>query len=277
MQALNRSSPYTVPPAMRKAYSVWFAVPQLNGALANDTAALGLEGKVYGDILEVNVSNSSSRSSKWDVYGALIRWVRIAYYQHFDYLVLTKDSSFVSIANLDEYLSTKPKGQLFYSGFVNSFENAPNGYGHDQYAPFVVDGTIVLSRESVELLAREFDLIKELPRADATLGSFFMTFDEAKPLHNNSFVAVVQNVYFPLQYPIIVNNCPKPMMIALSLPPLDKNGKPLPPIPVPAQTNIATTQISIDPIPSGPEPACGDYMGSDCSMDALRAINEMPR
>jgi hypothetical protein len=108
------------------------------------------------------------------------RWLRVAYYQRYDWVLLVDDDSFVNIANLLDLHSHHKSEAFFYAGSINgsaqiirtkkieplcgncqsimfkiivkfSFERADQGYQHKYYAPFAELGTILLSTDLVEV------------------------------------------------------------------------------------------------------------------------------
>lgn len=273
LQPLNRSSPYALKREERRQFSAWFVVPR---DLDNPASMVPIEaeGKLHGDILIVNPMTQSRKPDSFDVFGALVRWARVAYFERYDNLLITNDDSFVSIYNLRDYCAQLPRGEMHYHGYVNSFEPSPNDPIHKFYPPFVEAGTILMSYPVSELISRELSLIRHLPRYDITIGSFLMPYSSVKPTFSPKFVAELKHVYSAVAAPVVINHVSEEQMRLLSTPQF-VDGKWVTPE-LPAQNaECQTRSVWVDPHPKDPEPLCTSLSAnSKCSQSELARLKD---
>lgn len=199
---------------------------------------------------------------------ALARWVRVAYHERFEFVLIVEDDTFVSLWGLNEFLGTCKDSPIFYAGGVNGFEPAPEEYKHKFYTPFAQRGTIVISSHVIEMLARDGSLLSHKFPFDVTLGHYLMT-HSTPPTHSKQIIRSLKNVYQAVEAPLIIAGVSPAMMIALSTP-IMVNGKWVSPT-LPAQVEeIRTRGMFMDPHPKAPEPLC-DLVGGKCNKASLVA------
>jgi len=257
MQSLNRTSDMTLPRDQRRSVAVWFYVIR-DPSLPLEKQPVYEEGQKNGDLSFITAPEGMDHfPTPVEEMGALMRWVRVAYFERYDYVLVTDDDAFISVGRLLSFCDSNMDKPFFYSGFVNSFERAPEDYQHKYFAPFAQQGTIVLSRKVVELVAREIGLIRPLARGDTTLGHFLFPYMNGKPVHDGRFVANIKNVYSEIADPIVVKGVSPEVMMALA------RGEPLP-----AQTEeMKTRGMFIDPHPKDDFPECDSIEGvSRCNL-----------
>jgi hypothetical protein len=271
MQPLNRSSEFALSSEQRRSFAVWFVVPYNPTGLSVEE-----EGKLHGDILLIKASDNTTQPSEFEVLGSVLRWARVAYFGHYDFVAVTQDTAFVSLMNLEHFCIENEQRKFLYTGSVNSYEKAPDYMENRYYTPFVQFGTMVVSQEVVELLARELASIRQLPRVDATIGAFLMTYEGGKAVHDKRFVASPKNTYEAVESPIIVNEMSLYDMMTLSKPALVNGHYETPAVPAKVE-ELTTRQIMINPHPTDAEPACDEMASSKCSLERLRAIDESGR
>jgi hypothetical protein len=255
MQSLNRSSEQALQRDDRRSVAAWLYVS--SSGSSSDEAAVVEEGKKNGDITFVNPKQSQNGhvTTRLEQFAALLRWVRVAYNERFDFVLFVEDDSFVSIPRLLSLCQQNKNSPFFYGGFVNSFEAAPLSYEHKYYAPFVQQGTILISKNVVEVLAREIGLVTALPKWEATIANFLVSFSNGKPIHIDQFIGTLKNVYSVVPAPIVVNDMTPELMRLLN------SGAPLP-----AQAEeMSTRGIFIDPHPKDYYKECDSLKGESCS------------
>jgi hypothetical protein len=243
--------------------------------MSYDNEQVEIEGKAHGDVLQINAPDTSAAPTRFEEFNALLRWLRVAYFERFDYVLCTEDDSFVSLFNLLPYLESHSSTKFFYGGFVNSFTEAPLSYQHKYFAPFAEQGTIVLSSQVVELLAQELGEAKPLSRFDATISHFLAPFTFGKPVHDQHFIGNIKNVYSAVQDPIVINHVDPEILRVLSTPTIGSDGKVTSPA-LPAQVEeMQSRSIFIDPHPKDQQPEC-DAMGGGCNSPSAKMMNAEP-
>jgi hypothetical protein len=163
------------------------------------------------------------------------------------------DDCYVNVAGMLEYHSQHLDQPFYYGGFVNSFTLAPESYQHKYYAPYAQQGTVFMSRQVAETVAREIGLIKPLAQADATLGHFLASYSNGKPQHNDRFVGDIEKTYFDIASPLVVKGCDEETMRSLA------RGEPL----IGRAKEMKTRGIFVDPYPKDPIPECYGVDGKD--------------
>jgi len=272
LQCLNRSSDYALPTEIRRSVSVWFAVPRDPSGLSADVEE---EGKLNGDMLIINPpTNSSFAASRFEEIGSSLRWLRVAYFERYDFVLLVDDDGYVNIPNLLDFHDVHKSDKLFYSGGINSFERASDDYQHKYFAPFAELGSIILSADVIELLSREFGVMKQYPRPDITIGHFLMPY--LKPFNSNQFIAKLDSVYTEIGSPITISHIDAELMKYLSTPIL-VNGKYVYP-PLPAQVQeMESRSVFIDPHPKDDYPECDNLSSGKCNFSNLKMIDELKK
>jgi len=268
LQALNRTSPFAMDKEDRKRFNVWFAVNTPSGDILEQVQN---EGKLNGDMLLVSPAQMSTGFHR---LVSLARWIRVAYYERFDYILFTNDDSFVSLYNLKDLCDHDITPDFFYGGFVNSFEKAPAEYGHTYYAPYVDEHTILISADVAEVISRELPFIRPLATADTTLGNFLSTYAHGKPHHIPTFVPNFKNTYSNIEKVVVAGHVTEELMRFLSNP-VSEEGKWVTPA-LPAQIKeFSSRTVYVDPHPTGNEPACDGFSAARCGLDALRAQQQL--
>jgi hypothetical protein len=272
LQPLNRTSPQSFTKDHRRAISVWFVVPR-DPSRPVDNQTVTAEGQLNGDITIIASKNSDSVAphspSLLEEVGAILRWIHVAYYQRFDFVLFTEDDAFVSLGRLEtlcgSLLGSHSNGGevLIYAGFVNSFELAPESYHHKYFAPFVQSGTILMSRAVTELIARELGQVTTFPRFDATIGHFLVPFSDGKPTHIDKFVPNIKNTYEDVVDPVLVLGADEETMKTLN------SGMPLPGF----HKEMETRGIFIHPFPKDDQPECHGIAGEGCDFPNLRMVD----
>lgn len=268
LQVLNRTSTVSLTKEHRKAISVWFIIPRDNSRSV-DNQTVTPEGQLHGDI-SIIASEGDKPINDIDTMAAVLRWVNVAYFEKFDFLLFTNDDAYVNIERLETLCdnllgSHKDGGEAFvYAGFVNSFGAAPESYHHKYFAPFAQSGTILVSRSVTSLLAREIGQAVILPNVDATIGHFLVPFKDGKPVHIEKFVPDIKNTYEDVVDPIVVLGVDEETMRTLHA------GNPLPGF----HKEMETRGIFIDPHPKDDYPECNGIGGEGCNMSsALRLLD----
>lgn len=243
LQVLNRTSTLALPMEQRRSVVVWFVVPR-GGALADDVVEA--EGKKHGDIIFTRQSVVGADDT--DLFVSVCRWLRVAYFERYNFAAFLRDDSFVNIANLLSYLSSSVQpGTLFYGGHVSSFTKDPSGDGY--YAPYVSKGTVVISSGFVDIVARDAAFMKHITSDyDVGVGAFLQPFKTGAPTSIPGCVANLKTVYEPVLNPVVVNGASPELMLALANPPGE----------LPAQVeHVDTYSFHINPHPSTDnEPLC---------------------
>jgi len=241
LQALNRSSDIAVPISIRRAYVVWFVVARES---PEQDALIEAEGKKHGDV--IFTKSNALDADDMDKFVSICRWLRVAYFERYDYGLFLQDDGYVNIQNLDDYLKTNGD-PWFYGGSVKSFTKDTEG-PNDYYAPYVGKGTMVISANFIETVSRDAMFIKHIgAEYDIGLGGFLQPFLKGPPVRIPGCVADLKTVYGPIENPIIVNGLSPELMAALAA------G-----LPLPAQTTeIQTMKFTINPYPTTDrEPLC---------------------
>jgi len=273
MQALNRSSNLTLNADDRRSVATWFMIPS-DPSNPGAMAAIEAEGKLTGDILLVDSVSTTVKPDGLDVMGAVLRWLRVAYYQRYDLALVTPDDTFVSLANLLDFCKANENNTYFYGGYLNRYEIAPKSFGHKYYPPFVQDGTFLIGADAAELISHRLPLLKHLPRWDASIGLFLSTFQVVTPVSSPSFVPSLDKVYDPIENVILVNHVTADEMRALSRPHCF-HGKCTTPV-IPAVTReFKSTYVYVDPYPSEHVPECDGMDAAACALNALKTMETM--
>jgi len=269
LQALNRSSEYTLGPDDRKSFATWFMIARDNSNPAVMTM-IEAEGRMHGDILVVD-SVGGAVPDLIDNVGAVLRWLRVAYYNRFDLAMITVDDTFVSMYNLLEFCKENEGKPYFYGGYVNRYEVAPVSFHHKYYTPFVESGTIIIGSETAELMSKYLTLLKHLPRYDATLGYFLSTYDVITPTHDSRFIPALDKVYEAVPNVIAINHVTPEQMLAFSKAKCSEGKCETPGLPAQVK-EFKSTYVYVDPYPKGPIPECDG--SAKCALDALKAMED---
>jgi len=273
MQALNRSSNLTLNSDDRRSVATWFMIssdPSNPAAMA----AIEAEGKLTGDILLVDSVSANVKPDDLDVVGAVLRWLRVAYYQRYDLALITPDDTFVSLSNLLDFCTANENSTYFYGGYLNRYEIAAKSYGHKYYPPFVQMGTFLIGSDTAELISHRLPLLKHLPRWDATIGLYLSTYDVVTPISDPRFVPSLEKVYDPIFNVILVNHVTADQMRFLSRPHCVAGKCSTPMIPA-ITREFRSTYVYVDPYPTDHAPECDGVDGVKCALDALKAMETM--
>lgn len=245
LQVLNRTSAVALPMEQRRSVVVWFVVPRGDPVADSVVEA---EGKKHGDVIMTKQSKLGADDT--DLFVSVCRWLRVAYFERYNFAAFLRDDSFVNIGNLLSYLSTSvTPGSLFYGGHVSSFTKDPSGDGTTYFAPYVTKGTMIISSGFVDKIARDAMFLKHMTSEyDVGVGAFLQPFTLGAPESVPGCVADLMKVYEPITTPVVVNGATPELMKALSNPPGE----------LPAQvTNMDTYSFHINPHPSTEnEPLC---------------------
>eukprot|EP00301_Raphidiophrys_heterophryoidea_P019062 c4046_g1_i1.p1 GENE.c4046_g1_i1~~c4046_g1_i1.p1 ORF type:complete len:381 (-),score=79.05 c4046_g1_i1:55-1161(-) len=267
-QPLNRSSEFAFPMADRTRFTFWFVIDQSSNSTINES--VHTEGQKQGDIVLVTRDSASD----FHRFVSIVRWLRIAYYERYDFALFTRDDCFVSLYNLKNLCDNTISKQFFYGGFVNSFEKAPQDYGHSYYAPYVDGRTILISADIIELIALELPHIQPLTAGDATLGHFLRTYEQGKPQHFPSFVPNFKKTYSAIDSIVVAGRVDEATMRFLSNPVVVAGKWTTPTLP-PQTTEFNSRTVYVDPHPKGNEPACDGFENARCSLNALKAQQDV--
>jgi len=243
LQVLNRTSTLALPTEKRRSVVVWFVVPRGGDAIDSIVEA---EGKKHGDI--VFTRQSVEGADDTDLFVSVCRWLRVAYFERYNFAAFLRDDSFVNIQNLLSYIdgSVQP-GTLFYGGHVSSFTKDPSGDGY--YAPYVSKGTVIMSAGFVDIVSRDAMFIKHMTENyDVGVGAFLQPFSLGTPTSIPGCVANLNSVYEAVPTPVVVNGASPELMKTLTNPPGE----------LPAQVERRETySFHINPHPSTDhEPLC---------------------
>lgn len=245
LQVLNRTSALSLPMKERRGFVVWFVVPRVDEA---SDALVTEEGKKNGDI--IFTKQAQEGADDMDKFVSVARWLRVAYFERFDYACFLQDNGFVNLENLGNYLDNNG-AEYFYGGHVSSFRKNTDDPSNANmyYAPFVSKGTLIVSAAFIEVLSRDAMYVKHIgSEYDVGLGAFLQPFKDGMPVRVPCCVADLNTVYEHIATPIVVNGVTPELMAALSTPPGE----------LPAQVSaLETVNFHINPHPpTDSEPLC---------------------
>jgi hypothetical protein len=125
---------------------------------------------------------------------------------------------------------------------------------------------------SLQLLSREFGVMKQFPRVDVTIGHFFVPF--LKPFHSEQFISKLGSVYSAIATPVVISHVQPDLMKALSTPVLVNGHFSYPALPAQVE-EMQSRSVFIDPHPKDDYPECDSLSSGKCNFSNLKMIDEV--